>query len=153
MEIWVINGPNLNLLGSREPEKYGIGTLADLESDLVSAFPQVTFRFFQSNHEGDLIDWVQKSASVSALIINPGGFAHTSVALSDALAANPTYKIEVHITHIFSREEYRRQSLTAIGVNASIAGAGTQGYHLAVRLALQTKAIWPSVNGPMSIDS
>lgn len=149
MEVWVINGPNLNLLGSREPEKYGTATLSDLESDLVTAFPQVTFRFFQSNHEGDLIDWVQQSHQVSAIIINPGGFAHTSVALSDALAACSTYKVEVHITHIFSREEYRRQSLTAIGVNASIAGAGTQGYHLAVRLALQTAQVWPSVNGPV----
>ncbi len=130
MEIWVINGPNLNLLGSREPEKYGHTTLAQLESELQSAFPEIQFRFFQSNHEGELIDWVQQAAQAKALIINPGGFAHSSVALSDALTACATYKVEVHITHIFSREEFRRQSITALGVNASIAGAGTQGYHL-----------------------
>jgi len=147
MEIWVINGPNLNLLGSREPEKYGHSSLPELESELQTAFPEILFRFFQSNHEGQLIDWVQQASQADALIINPGGFAHTSVALSDALTACTTYKIEVHITHIFSREEFRRQSITALGVHASIAGAGVQGYHLGVRLAFQAKGIWPSVNG------
>jgi len=147
MKIWVINGPNLNLLGSREPEKYGYASLLDLEAELMASFPEVDFHFFQSNHEGELIDWVQQASPVNALIINPGGFAHTSVALSDALTACSTYKIEVHITHIFSREVFRRQSITALGVDASIAGAGTQGYHLAVRLALQVAGPWPSVNG------
>jgi 3-dehydroquinate dehydratase-2 len=147
MEIWVINGPNLNLLGSREPEKYGHTTLAQLESELQSAFPEIHLRFFQSNHEGELIDWVQQAAQAKALIINPGGFAHSSVALSDALVACATYKVEVHITHIFSREEFRRHSITALGVNASIAGAGTQGYHLGLRLALQACGLWPTVNG------
>ncbi len=119
MEIWVINGPNLNLLGSREPEKYGHTTLAQLESELQSAFPEIQFRFLQSTTRARA-HRVQQAAQAKN-IINPGGFAHSSVALSDALTACATYKVREFTLPYFFLERFRRASITALGVNASIA--------------------------------
>ncbi|MDO4631612.1 MAG: type II 3-dehydroquinate dehydratase [Corynebacterium sp.] len=137
MHILVLNGPNLNRLGKRQPEVYGTTTLADVEQ-LVQAHAavagaEVTFR--QSNHEGDLIDWVHEAADQEwPVIINPGGFTHTSVALRDALAevADGAGFVEVHISNVHAREAFRHASfLSPIAVGV-IAGLGVEGYRLAV---------------------
>jgi len=131
MHILVINGPNLNLLGSREPDIYGATTLAQLEAGLVSAFPAVQFSFFQSNHEGELIDALQKSKA-NGIVFNAAGFTHTSVALRDAIASIKTPVLEVHISNIAARETFRHHSLIAAECVGSIVGLGIKGYHLAV---------------------
>lgn len=139
--ILVLHGPNLNLLGTREPDVYGATTLADIhvsmEAQARAAGVQIAS--FQSNHEGDLIDRVQAAASegVRFIIINPAGYTHTSVALRDALAAVGIPFIEVHISNIHAREAFRRQSYfsdLAVGV---ISGFGTHGYQLALQYALE----------------
>jgi len=131
MRILVVNGPNLNLLGSREPEVYGKTTLPELESGLKKAFPTVEFTFFQSNHEGELIDALQGSTD-EGIVLNAAGFTHTSVALRDAIASIEVPVIEVHISNISARESFRQHSLTAGECIGSIAGLGIKGYHLAV---------------------
>ncbi len=134
--ILIINGPNLNLLGKREPEIYGHQTLADLEKELTHAFPELELHFFQSNHEGDLIDKIQEqvgTASVKGIVLNPGAYTHTSIALLDALKALTIPVIEVHLSNIHAREEFRRHSVTAQAAKGIIAGLGFDGYKLAVR--------------------
>lgn len=135
MRIVVINGPNLNLLGSREPEIYGSKTLADVETELREAFPDVSLEFIQSNSEGELVDAVQKAARDEAggIILNGAAFTHTSVALRDAVAFCDIPVVEVHISNIHAREDFRRRSLTAEVARGVITGLGTDGYHLAVR--------------------
>lgn len=133
--IYVLNGPNLNLLGAREPEIYGTETLGDIEqlcaNTAKAAGKIIVFR--QSNAEGELIDWVQEAAAKgSGLVINPGGYTHSSVALHDALAAANLPKIELHLSNIHSREAFRRQSVTAAAVNGVIMGLGAAGYPLAI---------------------
>lgn len=139
--ILVLHGPNLNLLGAREPEIYGRTTLADIhlamEAQARSAGVQIVS--FQSNHEGDLIDRVQAAASegVRFIIINPAGYTHTSVGLRDALAAVAIPFIEVHLSNIHAREAFRHKSYfsdLAVGV---ICGLGAHGYHLALQYALE----------------
>ena len=134
-KILVLNGPNLNLLGTREPDIYGNETLADIEvkslkrSDSLGL--QVEFR--QSNTEGQLVDWVQEAQeNVNFLIVNAGAYTHTSVALLDALRATNKPKIEIHISNIYSREDYRRKSITSEAVNGVICGFGENGYVLAI---------------------
>lgn len=139
MCLLVVNGPNLNLLGSREPETYGFDTLSDLEDGLRSQFPQVQFEFVQSNHEGALIDAIQ-SATTDGVIFNGAGYTHTSVALRDAIAVCPAPVVEVHISNIWARERFRHHSLTAGVCVGSISGLGIQGYHLAVRYFLEASA-------------
>jgi 3-dehydroquinate dehydratase-2 len=137
--ILVINGPNLNLLGKREPEIYGHKTLADLEKELTLAFPDLELHFFQSNHEGDLIDKIQEQVgapSVKGIVLNPGAYTHTSIALLDALKALSIPVIEVHLSNIHAREEFRRHSVTAQAAKGIIAGLGFDGYKLAVRYLL-----------------
>lgn len=134
--ILVVNGPNLNLLGRREPELYGRATLADLEAACRQAGARhgVDVECRQSNHEGQLIDWLQSAPSdgAVAVVLNPGGFAHTSVALRDTLAALELPVVEVHLTNVHGRERFRHRSLTA-GVCAGIvAGFGIEGYGLAI---------------------
>lgn len=136
----VLHGPNLNLLGSREPEIYGRTTLADIHAamDARGRVAGVRIESFQSNHEGELIDRVQSSREqgVGFIILNPGGYTHTSVALRDALAAVAIPFIEVHLSNVHAREDFRRHSYfsdLAVGV---IAGLGAQGYHLALEAAL-----------------
>lgn len=133
-KVWVINGPNLNLLGLREPEIYGYQTLNDLENKLKNQFEgQIDFQFFQSNHEGQLIDWLHQSVGEADLILlNPAAYTHTSLALADALAAISTPVIEVHISNPASREDLRRVSLTAPFCLATIAGFGIESYPLAL---------------------
>jgi 3-dehydroquinate dehydratase II len=138
MRIFVVNGPNLNMLGKREPALYGHQTLEDLESILQEAFSQHSFEFFQSNHEGDLISQLQRlplSNVYDAVIINPGGLSHTSVSLRDSLSILSVPKVEVHISNIHAREEFRHHSITAGACDAVIAGMGFDSYCLGVQAA------------------
>lgn len=132
---YILNGPNLNLLGTREPEIYGRSTLTDIEkaSRAKAQSLGLALEFRQSNTEGTLVDWVQEAGSNAAgLIINPGAYTHTSVALLDALSALAIPKIELHLSNIHAREEFRRKSLTAPAVNGVIMGLGAKGYELAL---------------------
>ena len=133
--ILVVNGPNLNLLGEREPHIYGSQTLADIELALTAQAAQAgaTLLCFQSNHEGELIDYVQQKRHESvALIINPGGYAHTSVALRDAVSAYPHPVIEVHLSNIYKREGFRHHSYLSAVVSGLICGLGADGYRVAL---------------------
>ena len=135
MRLLLINGPNLNLLGQREPSLYGTSTLVDIENQLrAKAEAQgVSLDCFQSNFEGALIDRIQEAIGVvSGILINAGGFTHTSIALLDALRSTSKPKIEVHISNIYAREDYRRKSVTSEAVNGVICGFGENGYILAI---------------------
>ena len=138
MTILIINGPNLNLLGTREPEIYGSATLEDLNKGLETAFPEVELEFFQSNHEGDLIDRLQKAAKagVDGIVFNPAGYSHTSIALRDTIGAIGIPVVEVHISNIHARERFRHRSMTGAASVGQIAGLGVAGYHLAVSYLL-----------------
>lgn len=136
MRIDVIHGPNLNLLGQREPHLYGTTTLAEIDARLVATGRQlgVTVTALQSNHEGALIDRLQASArEVDAFILNPAGYTHTSVALRDAVIATGKPVVEVHLSNTDAREAFRRQSLIADVVLGRIQGLGAAGYELALR--------------------
>jgi 3-dehydroquinate dehydratase-2 len=138
--IFVLNGPNLNLLGSREPRIYGTQTLDDVKSALGERAKalEVKVDFRQSNHEGELVDWLQEAmAKASAVILNAGGYAHTSVAVRDAAAALQVPVIEVHVSNIYAREHFRRQSLVGQVARGSIVGFGALGYVLALDAAAQ----------------
>ena len=135
MRILVVNGPNLNLLGTREPDLYGTTTLPELQDGLTKGFPSVEFTFFQSNHEGELIDALQHSKH-DGIVLNAAGFTHTSVALRDAIASIEIPVIEVHISNIAARETFRHHSLIAAECIGSIAGLVIKGYHLAVEFFL-----------------
>jgi 3-dehydroquinate dehydratase II len=133
MKIIIINGPNLNLLGKREPEKYGSLTFEDYLLKLKESFPEIDFHYFQSNVEGELINEIQRVGfSSDGIILNAGGYTHTSVAISDAIASVKTPVIEVHITNIMAREEFRHTSLIARSCVGSVAGFGLDSYRLAV---------------------
>lgn len=139
-KIAVINGPNLDRLGKREPDVYGRSTLADLEASLRREFSaEAELFFFQSNHEGALIDQIGRLADekYAGLVINPGGLTHTSVALRDSLAGAGIPAVEVHISNVHKREEFRHKSLTAAAAVGVIAGLGLDGYSLAVRFLLK----------------
>ena len=142
MKILVLNGPNLNLLGKRDPAIYGSETLADIESRLQDQFPDIKFEFLQSNHEGELIDAIQKAreGSVDALIANWGGFTHSSVAIHDALKLLEIPKVEVHLSNIHAREEYRERSITGKAMDGIITGFGVDSYLLGVEAALRILA-------------
>lgn len=133
--VFILNGPNLNLLGSREPEIYGAATLADIEAQARSAAGRLglELEFRQTNHEGVLIDWIQEAGQrADGLIVNPGAYTHTSVALLDALKAIGVPKIELHLSNIHAREPFRRTSYASPAVDAVIAGLGPWGYCLAL---------------------
>lgn len=139
--IWVLNGPNLNLLGSREPEIYGYDTLDDIAERMndVAARAHVGLEFRQSNHEGHLIDWLHEAAEsgAHAVILNPGGLTHTSVALLDAVRSITVPVIEVHLSNPHAREEFRRKSYVGMGAKGTIAGFGPLSYMLALEAALE----------------
>ncbi|WP_296109752.1 type II 3-dehydroquinate dehydratase [uncultured Corynebacterium sp.] len=141
-KVCVINGPNLNRLGKRQPEVYGTTTLADVEDLLAreAASLGIEVDFFQSNHEGELLDRIHRAADeAAAVIINPGGFTHTSVALRDALAeiADGAGFVEVHISNVHAREEFRHHSYLSPLANGVIAGLGIYGYVAALRFFAQ----------------
>jgi len=134
--IFVLNGPNLNLLGLRQPEIYGRETLADVEASMTGLAAELVLdlRFMQSNHEGQLVDWIQAARNDAAgIIINPGAYSHTSVAILDALNAFDGAVLEVHISNIHKREAFRHHSFVSARADGVIAGFGTQGYLLALR--------------------
>ncbi|MBA2667361.1 MAG: type II 3-dehydroquinate dehydratase [Trueperaceae bacterium] len=135
--IWILNGPNLNRLGTREPEMYGRESLADVERrcGTVARELGVDVRCEQSNHEGVLIDWLHQAADTGArgVVLNPGGFTHTSVALRDAVASITVPVVEVHISNVHARESFRHVSFVAGVARGTIVGLGTVGYELALR--------------------
>ncbi len=134
--VHLLNGPNLNLLGQREPEVYGANTLADIEARCAGLAAQLGLALLcrQSNHEGVLIDWVQAArAAADGLVINPGGLTHTSVALLDALNAFDGPVIEVHLSQIHRRESFRHHSYVSLRADGVIAGLGPEGYEAALR--------------------
>lgn len=142
MKLLVLNGPNLNLLGTREPAVYGNQTLADIER-LVrehAARHDATVDFRQSNHEGELVTWIQQArGQFEVIILNAGAYTHTSVALRDAIAAANVPTIEVHLSNIHAREEFRHRSLLAPVCIGQISGFGAQSYQLAVEAAVNVK--------------
>ena len=140
MRILVVNGPNLNLLGTREPELYGATTLWDIEKKLKEVFPKIAFEFYQSNSEGAIIDTLHKAVggAFDAVIINAGAYSHTSYAIRDALSMLKIPAVEVHLTNIHAREEFRHTSVTAPVCKGIIAGLGAKGYELAVRFLVET---------------
>jgi 3-dehydroquinate dehydratase II len=133
MKIAIINGPNLNLLGKRETDIYGNKPFETFYIELQAKFPHIHFSYFQSNIEGELIDELQRVGfDYNGIIINPGGYTHTSVAIGDAIAAITTPVIEVHISNVHAREEFRRLSHVSGKAVGSIFGLGLKGYELAV---------------------
>ena len=142
-KLLLLNGPNLNLLGTREPEVYGAATLADIESAATAqaAAAGATLNCYQSNHEGALIDRIHaaKTEGVDTIVINPGGLTHTSVALRDAMAGVAIPFIEVHISNIYQREEFRHHSFLSAVAQGTICGLGTDGYRLAIDFALKKR--------------
>ncbi len=140
-KIAILNGPNLDRLGKREPEIYGRATLADLEQALRQEFSAAAqLEFFQSNHEGALLDKIASlaDAKFDGIVINGGALTHTSVALRDALTGAHLPTIEVHISNIYKREDFRQKSLTAPACIAVITGLGLEGYHAAIRFLLKS---------------
>jgi 3-dehydroquinate dehydratase-2 len=134
--IYVLNGPNLNLLGTREPETYGHATLADVEKLCVDTAAQfgLVADCRQSNHEGQLVDFIHEARArqVAGIIINAGAYSHTSIALHDALMAVKIPTVEVHISNIYARESFRHHSFTAKAAFATLCGFGIDGYRLAI---------------------
>jgi 3-dehydroquinate dehydratase-2 len=137
MKINIINGPNLNLLGTREPEKYGQMTFKTYFDRLKNWYPDIDFSYFQSNIEGELINEIHKSATCDGIIFNAGGYTHTSVALHDAIAAIKAPVVEVHITNVMAREEFRHKSLISGACIGTISGFGLDSYRLAVEALLE----------------
>ena len=132
-KIAIINGPNLNLLGKRETNIYGKESFEEYFVLLQKNFPKISFTYYQSNIEGELINKLQEVGfSYDGIIINPGGYTHTSIAIGDTIAAIITPVIEVHISHIFAREEFRKFSYVSAKCKGTISGLGLQGYALAV---------------------
>jgi 3-dehydroquinate dehydratase-2 len=138
MKIQIINGPNLNLLGKREPDTYGNTSFEAFLETLQAQYPAIQWSYYQSNVEGALIDKIQETGFTAAgIILNAGAYTHTSIALHDAIRAVPAPVIEVHISNVYAREAFRRQSLIAPACRGCIAGFGLDSYRLAVE-ALKT---------------
>ena len=134
MKISVLNGPNLNMLGKRDPEQYGADTLKDIEQLLIDSFPDHEMTFFQSNLEGELVEAIQSlmDSNFDGVIVNFGGFSHTSVAIRDALELIDIPIVEVHLSNIHAREEFRERTLTGAVADGIITGFGKQSYLLGV---------------------
>jgi len=139
-KIIIINGPNLNLLGKREPHIYGSQTFEDYLVELKQIFPDVELQYYQSNHEGSIIDKIHEvgygQAVFDGLIINAGAYTHTSIAIADALSAIKTPAVEVHISNIHAREEFRHHSYLSSRCKGMICGLGMKGYEMAIRYFL-----------------
>ena len=140
MKIIIINGPNLNLLGVRQPEIYGSEPFEGKLAELRARYPQAELDYFQSNSEGTLIDKLQETGfSYGGIIFNPGAYSHTSVALADAVASIKTPVVEVHISNIYAREEFRRHSYLSPYAKAVVSGLGLYGYEAALHFLLSLK--------------
>lgn len=138
MKIAIINGPNLNLLGKREPEIYGSQTFESFFDALKLKYSFVEFSYFQSNVEGEIINEIQRAGFENhGIILNPGGYTHTSVAIGDAVASIPTKVIEVHLSNIFAREEFRKISHVSAKAKGVISGLGLRGYELALQYFIE----------------
>ncbi len=135
-KVHVLNGVNLGGLGTRRPELYGTLTLNDIESMLRETFPGVDFEFRQTDHEGEMVGWVRDAAGSAGLVVNPGAWTHYSYALHDALEAVDVPKVEVHLSNVHAREEWRRRSVVSPAVDAVVAGMGAWGYRAAVGYVL-----------------
>ncbi len=139
MKVAIINGPNLNLLGKRETDIYGNESFETYLQKLKALFPKIDFEYFQSNIEGEIIDAIQHFGfSCEGIVFNPAGYTHTSVAIGDAVAAAPAKIIEVHISNIFGREEFRKHSYISAKSIGVISGLGLKGYELAVKYLSET---------------
>lgn len=139
MKIYIINGPNLNALGKRQPDIYGYDTLEDIHKSLCKEFPGTEFIEFQSNCEGEIIDTLYKAfddKECMGVVVNPGAYAHYSYAIADAIRSIDKIVVEVHISNIHAREEFRSNTVTGSAASAIITGAGTYGYNLAVQYLL-----------------
>ncbi|MEZ4807784.1 MAG: type II 3-dehydroquinate dehydratase [Flavobacteriales bacterium] len=138
MRILIVNGPNLDLLGTREPHIYGSRSFPDFLEELKKTFPDVAFTYAQSNVEGELVELLRKASGAhDGVIINPAGYSHTSVALRDTIAVLDLPVVEVHISNIHGREEFRQHSITGGACVGVITGFGLEGYRLAVRHLLK----------------
>ena len=138
--LLLINGPNLNLLGNREPELYGSKSLSDIEKELTILADQNGYALlsFQSNSESEIVDWIHENAKgADFLVINPGAFTHTSISIRDAILGTDISFIEIHISNIFSREEFRKESYFSDIAEGVISGLGFKGYELAVTAAIE----------------
>jgi 3-dehydroquinate dehydratase-2 len=143
MRIQIINGPNLNLLGKREPEKYGRTTFEDYLEELQSLFSEIKIDYYQSNIEGEIINKLHETGfSYDGIVLNPGGYTHTSVSIGDAVASIKTPVVEVHITNVQAREEFRHTSHVGRYCSGSVIGFGLDGYRLAIEalILLRKKA-------------
>lgn len=131
MKVLIVNGPNLNLLGTREPEIYGTTSMEDFLETLKSEFSSHVIQYYQSNIEGEIINRLQED-NFDALVINPGAFTHYSYAIADCLKNISKPKVEVHISNIYKREEFRQKTVTAANTDAVLSGFGMDGYRLAI---------------------
>ena len=139
MKIQIINGPNINLLGKREPEIYGSTTFEDYYAALCRRYPEVEFSYYQSNIEGELIDRIQQSGfTADGIVLNAGAYTHTSIALQDAIRSVPAPVVEVHISNVHTREEFRHRSMISAACRGVILGFGLDSYRLAVEALLPT---------------
>jgi 3-dehydroquinate dehydratase-2 len=138
MKILVINGPNLNLLGKREADIYGSSTLEDISESLIKLASELDVKVVikQSNHEGEIVDLIQNSKEYAALVINPAAYTHTSVAIRDAIAAVSIPTVEIHLSNIYKREEFRHKSLISPVAHGQISGFGPESYQLGLRAAV-----------------
>jgi len=136
MKYLIINGPNLNMLGTREPEIYGTTTLDDINKELIefskTLDEKIEIEFFQSNHEGEIVDKIQSAKEFKGIIINPAAYTHTSVAIADAIKGINIATVEVHLSNINSREDYRKISYTAPNCKGVVAGFGKEVYKMAL---------------------
>ena len=138
MKILVINGPNLNLLGKREADIYGSRTLEDISESIIKLAAELDVKVVikQSNHEGEIVDLIQNSKEYAALVINPAAYTHTSVAIRDAIAAVSIPTVEIHLSNIYKREEFRHKSLISAVAHGQISGFGPESYQLGLRAAV-----------------
>ncbi|NND71135.1 MAG: type II 3-dehydroquinate dehydratase [Rhodothermales bacterium] len=143
MKILILNGPNLNLIGQREPDTYGSATLLDLEKSLTDSFPSIHFVFHQSNEEGSLINKLQETRAneIDGVVLNAGGYTHSSVAIRDAIAAVDVPVVEVHISNVYARETFRHKSVIAAVCAGNISGFGLRSYHHGVRALIDINTI------------
>lgn len=134
--VFVLNGVNLGALGERRPEVYGHQTLADIEKYLRAKFPDVEIEFRQTDYEGEFVGWAREAAVSDGLVVNPGAWTHYSYAIHDALEAVSVPKVEVHLSNVHGREEWRRRSVISPAVDAVVAGMGADGYRVALDYVL-----------------